>query len=168
MGSALRHSRDAVIGPCRILPRPMDVKCCAKPVGAPFPYVSADVVQPIAIGLERFCGRCSKVPIRSVVRLRKLTLPNVAHMLSVWRQFVSPGKLPPLQSAPGGVFPFRFCRQPLACPVAIGHRVIPGYVNHWMVHSIRDVGVRPVWMPPICSVHAPPPRSILNDLAHAL
>ena len=41
------------------------------------------------------------------------------------------------QSSTGSVLPFRLCRQPLACPLTIGHCIIPVNINHRIIITRR-------------------------------
>src|SRR5436189_6222192 len=59
------------------------------PVGGPFPYIAAQVVDAVAVRRERHHRRGALEAIMLQVLVRELPLPSIRHVLAVWGEFVT-------------------------------------------------------------------------------
>ena len=102
--------------------------------------------------------------ILKCVRVRKLALPDVAHVLTIGFQLVAPCEPRLIQPATGRVFPLRLRRHSSPDPIAIRHRIGPRDMRHRVISAIIDTRTRPLWHPPIRAVDSPPPLRTLHHL----
>ena len=106
------------------------------------------------------------VSVVECVGAREFALPDVAHVIAVWLQFVAPCVCGLVEAAASGVFPLGLGRQTCFRPIAVRDSVGPGDVCDWVVDAAIDVGIRAVRMPPIRAVDPPPPFGTLYDLRY--
>merc|ERR1719295_1487636 len=103
------------------------------PILHPFPHISQHVQMTEGSWGEGSNRAGAFKPVLSRVRGWKLSLPGVCAMLAAWLPLVAPRVKPILLSRPATSLPLSLTWQSLACPPAIGLRVIPADVNHRMV-----------------------------------
>src|SRR5260370_2788462 len=96
---------------------------CGVPVGGPLPHVADHVVNAVSICRERIHRRRALIAIFCPVFAREFALPGIGHVLSPWRELVSPSIFCVFEAAPGSKFPFRLRWQFLALPYGVGDRI---------------------------------------------
>lgn len=109
------------------------------PVGAPFPDVTDHVVEAEVVGGEGG-GRCGgKVAVFAGVVVGEVSLPDVAAVLAVGVEFITPWIESRWESSPCSVFPLGFSWELFACPGCVGMCVVPGDVSDRVVGDFFDV-----------------------------
>src|SRR5262245_61163211 len=113
------------------------------PVRTPFPDVPRHVEQAIAIrGKFRPGADVDEAIFARVGSLdRELSLIDVRHPLGAGAEVVSPGIGLAGRAAAGREFPFRFCRQALSRPAAIGDGVVVRHLNHRILFLPLDAAL---------------------------
>src|SRR5437879_5662969 len=93
-------------------------------------------------GPSRALQSYSAKAVRLRVFVRETSLPDVRQPFTLGCLLVAPNVRFIFQTAARGEFPFRFGGQTFVRPVAVGHRVFPTDMNHWIFLATADVGVR--------------------------
>ena len=96
-----------------------------KPVGAPFPYVPGDRVQPMTVRWKAIDRATPAIAVFSGVMVRKLALPDVAEVHSSRGEFISPGIKFLIEAATRGVLPLRLGGKGFRCPGGVRCGVVP-------------------------------------------
>ena len=159
--------RSAIAGSFRIIssnPPGIAMKRRRKPVRTPLPNIARHVVETKIVRRIASNWRGPMPAILKCVRVRKLALPDVAHVLTIGFQLVAPCEPRLIQPATGRVFPLRLRRHSSPDPIAIRHRIGPRDMRHRVISAIIDTRTRPLRHPPIRAVDSPPPLRTLHHL----
>src|SRR5262249_20924749 len=117
-----RRAARIEMGACPVVP-------LAKPVGAPLPDITRDVIEAVAVRRKPADRGSAAVAVFARVARGKRALPDVGHVPAAGAEFVTPRIDLPGQSAARGVLEFGFRGQTLVRPFRIGHCVIPGHLH---------------------------------------
>ena len=137
-----------------------------EPIVTPLPRVAGDVVKAVTIACKRIDRAGGGEAIIASVHLGKFALPNITEVLAVWSQLITPGINLLLKATARCIFPFRFGRQPLACPLGIGTAIGPRYMSHRIVLTLMNAGMRTFCMHPIGTWNLAPPFNPLRGVLY--
>src|SRR6185295_4585675 len=84
---------------------------------APFPDISCNVEQAMAIWRKGMNRRGAGIAVFHRVEVGEFSLPDIAAVLAAGRQLIAPGKRRLFQPAAGGQLPLGFGRQPRSRPL---------------------------------------------------